>query len=140
MIPSGIEPGTFRFLAQYLNHCATAVSCVSSTLLIIIKQNNDSNVTVHQYIHWTRNAYDRISGFVICAGNSLLVLSGKLVQNPEAIEALFLVACSTKFGSECAVTLNTALQYTTHRSDPPTRDLFRRLWSYSVTRRCTFFQ
>jgi hypothetical protein len=24
MTPSGIEPGTFRFVAQYLNHCATA--------------------------------------------------------------------------------------------------------------------
>jgi hypothetical protein len=23
--PSGIEPATFRFVAQYLNHCATAV-------------------------------------------------------------------------------------------------------------------
>jgi hypothetical protein len=26
MIPSGIEPATFRFVAQYLNHCATAVT------------------------------------------------------------------------------------------------------------------
>jgi hypothetical protein len=25
MKPSGIEPATFRFVAQYLNHCATAV-------------------------------------------------------------------------------------------------------------------
>ena len=25
MIPSGIEPATFRFVAQHLNHCATAV-------------------------------------------------------------------------------------------------------------------
>jgi hypothetical protein len=24
MTPSGIEPATFRFVAQYLNHCATA--------------------------------------------------------------------------------------------------------------------
>jgi hypothetical protein len=23
MTPSGIEPATFRFVAQYLNHCAT---------------------------------------------------------------------------------------------------------------------
>ena len=23
--PAGIEPATFRFVAQYLNHCATAV-------------------------------------------------------------------------------------------------------------------
>ena len=26
MTPSGIEPATFRFVAQHLNHCATAVS------------------------------------------------------------------------------------------------------------------
>ena len=25
MTPSGIEPATFRFAAQHLNHCATAV-------------------------------------------------------------------------------------------------------------------
>ena len=25
MTPAGIEPATFRFVAQYLNHCATAV-------------------------------------------------------------------------------------------------------------------
>jgi len=25
MIPTGIEPATFRFVAQQLNHCATAV-------------------------------------------------------------------------------------------------------------------
>jgi hypothetical protein len=24
MTPSGIEPATFRFVAQHLNHCATA--------------------------------------------------------------------------------------------------------------------
>jgi hypothetical protein len=26
MTPSGIEPETFSYVAQYLNHCATAVS------------------------------------------------------------------------------------------------------------------
>ena len=26
MTPSGIEPETFRFVAQHLNHCATAVA------------------------------------------------------------------------------------------------------------------
>ena len=25
MTPSGVEPATFRFVAQHLNHCATAV-------------------------------------------------------------------------------------------------------------------
>jgi len=36
MQPSGIEPATFRFIAQHLNHCATAVlqhscACVKET-------------------------------------------------------------------------------------------------------------
>ena len=26
MTPAGIEPATFRFVAQHLNHCATAVT------------------------------------------------------------------------------------------------------------------
>ena len=29
MTPSGIEPATFRFVAQHLNHCATAVLLVN---------------------------------------------------------------------------------------------------------------
>jgi hypothetical protein len=32
MTPSGIEPATFWFVAQYLNHCATAVFIVHSAL------------------------------------------------------------------------------------------------------------
>ena len=28
MTPGGIEPATFRFVAQHLNHCATAVPAV----------------------------------------------------------------------------------------------------------------
>ena len=31
MTPSGIEPATFRFVAQHLNHCATAVPFASQT-------------------------------------------------------------------------------------------------------------
>jgi len=30
MAPSGIEPATFRFVAQHLNHCAAAVPHVSA--------------------------------------------------------------------------------------------------------------
>ena len=28
MTPAGIEPATFRFVAQHLNHCATAVPII----------------------------------------------------------------------------------------------------------------
>ena len=31
MTPAGIEPATFRFVAQHLNHCATAVPVYSCT-------------------------------------------------------------------------------------------------------------
>jgi hypothetical protein len=36
MTPSGIEPATFRFVAQYLNHCAT----VSGPLFTIVISAN----------------------------------------------------------------------------------------------------
>ena len=32
MTPSGIEPATFRFVAQHLNHCATAVPGLKSAM------------------------------------------------------------------------------------------------------------
>jgi len=41
--PSGIEPVTFRFVAQYLNHCATAISVrlmCSSLLTTVISLHN----------------------------------------------------------------------------------------------------
>jgi len=34
MTPAGIEPATFRFVAQHLNHCATAVHRNSSKLAV----------------------------------------------------------------------------------------------------------
>jgi len=33
MIPAGIEPATFRYVAQYLNHCATAVFMLYTYLI-----------------------------------------------------------------------------------------------------------
>ena len=36
MTPAGIEPATFRFVAQHFNHCATAVPFMIYTIMILI--------------------------------------------------------------------------------------------------------
>jgi hypothetical protein len=36
MTPSGIEPAAFRFVAQYLNHCATAVPYVVVVVVVVV--------------------------------------------------------------------------------------------------------
>ena len=38
MTPAGIEPATFRFVAQHLNHCATTVPIIIITLLFNAKR------------------------------------------------------------------------------------------------------
>ena len=35
LIPAGIEPATFRFIAQHVNHCATAVPKHDKVLLCL---------------------------------------------------------------------------------------------------------
>jgi len=42
MTPSGIEPGTFRFVAQHLNHCATAVP--PSPFILIAKYYSSDHI------------------------------------------------------------------------------------------------
>ena len=37
MTPAGIEPETFRFVAQHLNHCATAVPQFRDIIIEILK-------------------------------------------------------------------------------------------------------
>jgi len=49
MTPSGMEPATFRFVAQHLNHCATAVPYVELYGLfkdVLLKKNGSSS---HKY-------------------------------------------------------------------------------------------
>jgi len=36
MTPSGIEPATFRFVAQHLNHCAAAQSIIYISIFLFI--------------------------------------------------------------------------------------------------------
>jgi hypothetical protein len=51
MIPSGIEPATFRFVAQYLNHCATisgpryVVGCGKSKHFIVANLSSETIVS-----------------------------------------------------------------------------------------------
>ena len=42
LTPAGIEPATFRFVAQHLNHCATVVPAYMGTYL---------NICIHIYIY-----------------------------------------------------------------------------------------
>ena len=42
MTPSGIEPATFRFIAQHLNHCATAVPIIQGNLTMINETSTNS--------------------------------------------------------------------------------------------------
>ena len=37
LTPAGIEPATFRFVAQHLNHCATTVPIIIIIIVIIKK-------------------------------------------------------------------------------------------------------
>jgi len=39
LTPAGIEPATFRIVAQHLNHCATAVPTVGMYLEIILTRS-----------------------------------------------------------------------------------------------------
>ena len=45
MTPAGIEPATFRFVAQHLNHCATAVPGVHMHIHVCMR------VCVYIYIY-----------------------------------------------------------------------------------------
>jgi hypothetical protein len=41
MTPSGIDPTTFRFVAQPLNHCSTAVPLMEHKITLIYNMNEE---------------------------------------------------------------------------------------------------
>jgi len=41
MTPAEIEPATFRFVAQHLNHCATAVPKNQAIVTLILKKEGN---------------------------------------------------------------------------------------------------
>ena len=48
LTPAGIEPATFRFLAQHLNHCATAVPPEGKRPLGMRKSAWEGNIKMDQ--------------------------------------------------------------------------------------------
>jgi hypothetical protein len=48
MAPSGIDPATFRFVAQYLNHCATFLR--GTGVISRIQSGRGVMVTTHLYL------------------------------------------------------------------------------------------
>jgi len=48
--PAGIEPATYRFVAQLLNHCATAVFWISGSCHL---KEHVSSILKGQVDHWT---------------------------------------------------------------------------------------
>jgi len=46
MAPAGIEPATFRFVAQHLNHCATAVPTLNAQQLVKPTQPNEQTIDI----------------------------------------------------------------------------------------------
>jgi hypothetical protein len=52
MTPSGIEPATFRLVAQYPNHCAIAVTAILSDVANTYWGANDSQFEVGERQAW----------------------------------------------------------------------------------------
>ena len=77
MTPSGTEPATFRFVAQHLNHCATAVP--KKTLNSLLKQDTISikrfvfhvdlftpvSITYAGYHHYLHQALNTTSSLIV---------------------------------------------------------------------------
>jgi hypothetical protein len=71
-IPAGIEPATFWFVAQHLNHCATAVP-VTSELHVEIYDNKQNDFPLFiKRKHHVRNYHSDISGYKM-SGTSTMI-------------------------------------------------------------------
>jgi hypothetical protein len=72
MTPSGIEPATFQFVAQYLNHCAIAVPYIYERMyMCIFTHTHILNCTfpyptevIYNWIRWTVISVEEIEGLV----------------------------------------------------------------------------
>ena len=59
--PAGIEPATFRFVAQHLNHCATAEKTVTYVFDITVWSIHNGTVTVYTHKSVSRETAHRKS-------------------------------------------------------------------------------
>jgi hypothetical protein len=64
MTPSGMEPATFRFVAQYLNHCATISGPIHKQYVVVCRTgvvSSVSSILIHMF---TRNLWLRPSALI----------------------------------------------------------------------------
>jgi len=78
MTPSGIEPATFRFVTQHLNHCATAVPTIG----------------VQAIKNHTRNIY------------KTFIQSGPKVGIDYTVYSIVVMVCIPTFDPPCILMLN----------------------------------
>jgi hypothetical protein len=90
MTPSGIEPATFRFLSQYLNHCAT----ISGPHTVEYKKNRSQYISLHAlYCTWSPvlNLTERKE----VNGNWMRILHYRRTSMSQGIFTLTLLFCKT---------------------------------------------
>jgi len=63
MTPTGIEPAAFRFLAQHLKHCATAVPVLQETAQIRLSCQARTNVSGRSFSLYSKGAIDVRNAF-----------------------------------------------------------------------------
>jgi hypothetical protein len=81
MTPSGIEPATFRFVAQNLNHCATAVPRMATCGRIYLLPKTTSNVQsdIHVYCE------------LYCKHSGVVNIYMKLTNYEDHLKVLFII-------------------------------------------------
>ena len=101
MTPSGIEPATFRFVAQHLNHCATAVNLNNDTDFI-----HNTRFSTLQYKFPRGNTASECSVLPLCSKVLTVLISTNtrtpFVYSPSWIN-IYILVLTAYFGSKlCA--------------------------------------
>jgi hypothetical protein len=79
MTPSGIEPATFRFVAQYLNHCATACHKRSGSYIFdLVRKSKDPSPVwflVTDYRMYDKQVFFQSHQFLWPARYSVIIIT-----------------------------------------------------------------